>query len=439
MGNAMSKRPRIAIIDLSFHWPPRGGSWVDIAYIARGLMERGAEIRMFVPRVETGGLKRGRFDERPFIPVTTCDMSLKSFHAFCMPGRLEKAVRKWNPDYVVISNTFSMAPWIVRRLSGFRVILRIYGYEMLCPYYMSLWPHGRIEHWASSNPEAAICTSSYMRSPNRCTMCTIRGMGKDLLPRWMNPFSHEYVASLAFMPFYRNLLLRMFDRCHRILVSNSYTSSILDQWASKVVEVPGGVDTEFFTPDIQDKPSVATGDPIVLMPGRVEDPRKGYSVFRDVVHRLKENGLRFRALITDPRYDGNSPYIESTGWIPYSEMPNLYRRARTIVVPTMWPEPFGLVALESMACGVPVVAHAIGGLSELVLDGKTGFLVTPGDRKSIENKVAELVTHDNQWLTLSRNARRRAEEFDWSNIVSRYYLSLFHLEDNQTNEREDCS
>jgi glycosyltransferase involved in cell wall biosynthesis len=105
----------------------------------------------------------------------------------------------------------------------------------------------------------------------------------------------------------------------------------------------------------------------------------------------------------------------------------------------MWPEPFGLVALESMACGVPVVAHAIGGLSELVQDGETGFLITPGDRKSIENKVAELVTNDNQWLTLSRNARRRAEEFDWSNIVSRYYLSLFHLEDNQTNEREDCS
>jgi len=432
----MAKQPRIAIIDLSFHWPPRGGSWVDIAYIARGLMERGADIHMFVPRLDTGGLKRGLLEENPLIPVTTCHMSLKSFNAITMPKRLAGLVRDWDPDYVLVSNTFAMAPWIIRRLSGYRVILRIYGYEMICPYYMSLWPHGRIEHWGSSNPEAAICTSSYMKSPFRCTLCTIRGMGKDLLPKWMNPFSHEYVAGLAFMPFYKNLVNNMFNRCHRILVSNHYTASILRSWESKVIEVPGGVDTDFFTPSNRDITSVPEGDPIVLMPGRVEDPRKGYNIFRDVVHRLKDNGFQFRAMITDPRYDGNSPHIESTGWIRYDEMPELYRRARVIVVPTMWPEPFGLVALESMACGIPVIAHRIGGLSELVQDGETGFLIAPGEREALEKRVAELISNDNLWLTLSRNARRRAGEFDWSNVVATHYLSLFQLNETQTLERK---
>jgi glycosyltransferase involved in cell wall biosynthesis len=168
---------------------------------------------------------------------------------------------------------------------------------------------------------------------------------------------------------------------------------------------------------------------MVLMAGRVEDPRKGYAFFRDSVHLLKERGSRFSATVTDPRYDGNSPYIASLGWVPYREMPTLYGVARLVVAPTLWPEPFGLVALEAMACGTPVVASSIGGFKSLVIDGETGFLVPPGNTSVLADRI-ELLLHDEDlWRMMSEAARQHAMEFSWAKIVSEHYLPLFEMSD----------
>lgn len=83
-------------------------------------------------------------------------------------------------------------------------------------------------------------------------------------------------------------------------------------------------------------------------------------------------------------------------------------------------ESFGLSALEAMACGVPVISSNVGGLPELVQDGVNGFTSPVGDVKKMASDAITLLTDDERWKVFSENARRRAEEFETSRIVSQY-------------------
>ncbi|HVE65162.1 MAG TPA: N-acetyl-alpha-D-glucosaminyl L-malate synthase BshA [Thermoanaerobaculia bacterium] len=84
-------------------------------------------------------------------------------------------------------------------------------------------------------------------------------------------------------------------------------------------------------------------------------------------------------------------------------------------------ESFGLAALEAMACGVPVVGAAAGGLPEVVQEGVTGFLLPVGDVDGMANATLELLEDEEKWKRFSKEARRRAvDEFPTEGIVSRY-------------------
>lgn len=97
------------------------------------------------------------------------------------------------------------------------------------------------------------------------------------------------------------------------------------------------------------------------------------------------------------------------------------------VVPSTWPEPFGQVAVEAMACGKPVIASNVGGLSDIVVDGESGCLVPPGDPVALRKAIDDLLADEPRRRALGAAARIRASQFFASTVaeqVEAVYLDV---------------
>lgn len=97
-------------------------------------------------------------------------------------------------------------------------------------------------------------------------------------------------------------------------------------------------------------------------------------------------------------------------------LPNYYAAAELVIMPSHY-ESFGMVALEAMAMGTPVIASEVGGLAHLVKHGETGFHVPSRDPDALAKRIYELLTNESCREALGANARRYARAYNWSNIV----------------------
>ncbi|GAA1774590.1 glycosyltransferase family 1 protein [Pseudarthrobacter sulfonivorans] len=106
------------------------------------------------------------------------------------------------------------------------------------------------------------------------------------------------------------------------------------------------------------------------------------------------------------------------GHVPRSEMPALFRSADAVVC-APWYEPFGIVPLEAMACGVPVVAAAVGGLRDTVVDGSTGIHVPPRDPEAIAAALARLLGDPALRDELGAAGQRRVRSrYSWERVAA---------------------
>ena len=103
---------------------------------------------------------------------------------------------------------------------------------------------------------------------------------------------------------------------------------------------------------------------------------------------------------------GISERVRFSGWVDNARLGDFYRRSRLVVMPGRWPEPFGLVGLEAMACGRPVVAFDVGGVRDWLEPDRTGLLVAEQDVDSLASAIDRLCTDDALAERLGRAARR---------------------------------
>jgi D-inositol-3-phosphate glycosyltransferase len=99
-------------------------------------------------------------------------------------------------------------------------------------------------------------------------------------------------------------------------------------------------------------------------------------------------------------------------------LPYYYSAAEAVVVPSHY-ESFGMVALEAMACGTPVVASQVGGLAFLVQDGITGYTVPVDEPQALADRLTRLVNDRQLKLCMGENAARLAREYRWENIAEK--------------------
>ena len=175
---------------------------------------------------------------------------------------------------------------------------------------------------------------------------------------------------------------------------------------------------------------VASSNPLVLCIGRIEQC-KGISI-------LLEAAAKVGATVSDCRFvfaGASHPTLKQSeltdligrleiksnvtflGHVTQDQLTHLYSKAAITVVPSHY-ETFGLSALESMKCAVPVVATTAGSLPEVVVDGETGLLVPPGNAQALADSVIRLLTDEVLRYKLATNARQWAETFFIDRLVS---------------------
>jgi glycosyltransferase involved in cell wall biosynthesis len=99
--------------------------------------------------------------------------------------------------------------------------------------------------------------------------------------------------------------------------------------------------------------------------------------------------------------------VTFAGWVPHQALENYYARAAVCVVPSRWPEPFGMVGVEAMARGRPVVAFAVGGIPDWLADGVTGILAPAADTAALGSAIAALLGDRERAAALGRAGLER--------------------------------
>ncbi|MHB1987593.1 MAG: glycosyltransferase [Acidimicrobiales bacterium] len=202
--------------------------------------------------------------------------------------------------------------------------------------------------------------------------------------------------------------------------------------------VAPGVDHAFFSPGDRAFARRALGleaaAPLLLYVGRIQ-PLKGADVAVRTLAELHRAGRTDARLVvvggpSGPQGDlevaALHELVEETGlagrvdfWLPqpHELLSTFYRAADCCIVPSR-SESFGLVALEAAACGVPVVAAGVGGLTTLVVNGETGYLVEPGDAGGFAERVGEIVADDTLQARLGQAAAEMAADYTWATAAA---------------------
>lgn len=191
----------------------------------------------------------------------------------------------------------------------------------------------------------------------------------------------------------------------------------------EITVIPNGVDLARFSPG-----ATPPHRQRVLFAGRLV-PQKAVDVlmraFGAVLRRhpaarlvIAGDGDQRLYLERLARFLGVRQHVDFLGWRSPDELSELYRSSMVTAVPSRY-EPFGLVALEAMASGCPVVVGRVGGLVEIVEDDLSGFLVEPDDHLGLAGRLAALLSDRELAHATGTAARHRAEQFGWTTIARR--------------------
>jgi glycosyltransferase involved in cell wall biosynthesis len=117
--------------------------------------------------------------------------------------------------------------------------------------------------------------------------------------------------------------------------------------------------------------------------------------------------------------------VNFLGWLSQSELESLYQKCAFVVVPSIWPEPFGRVGPEAFLHGRPVVAFAVGGVPDWLGDGITGYLVPPDDVVQLRRRIQLLLESPSQQVQMGNNARAHALKVWNADLHIRSLLDYF--------------
>jgi len=237
--------------------------------------------------------------------------------------------------------------------------------------------------------------------------------------------------------------------CHHIIATTERDKQeLIRRYGAspgKISVIPCGVNLGLFQPvgkEMAKRQMGLADDKIILFVGRIE-PLKGIEQLLKTMPYLKNiQGLRL-VIIGGDEY--SQPEIEKLqrlsrelhiqdlitfrGLIKHEQLPYFYSAADACVIPSYY-ESFGLVALEALACGTPVVATDVGNLKNIIRQGETGYVVTDNNPQDLADKIALLLAKPTDTKS-ALSIRASVERFSWPNIAEAIVRELSQVMANQ--------
>ncbi|MEK7665777.1 MAG: glycosyltransferase family 4 protein [Patescibacteria group bacterium] len=395
------------ILQLNKYYWPKGGADRYMLEVSALLESRGHQILPFaMAHPQNLPSVYGRY----FVSSVTTDRvvgplaSLKTFgrmlYSFEAKRNLADLISRERPDVAHVHNIYTqISPSVLDLLyvKKIPVVMTVHDYHLIMPNFM-MWDRG--------------CTADLSK----------RGLIGLTMSRFhQDSYLASFAQALAFK-FHRS------RKSYELAVKKFIAPSLFmrDQLlahgfdAKQIVHLPHFVELADKVPEYNDRG-------YVLYIGRLTE-EKGVEVLLRAMEGLP--GVPCKIVGTGPEeatlhiMGDRLPNVTFEGYQSGEALWNYIRGARAVVVPSVWNEVFGLVALEAMAFGKPVIASEVGALPEVVIDGHTGFLVPPADVHALREAISRLAEDPLLATKMGRNGRSLVEQ---KYTVATHYLRLMEV------------
>jgi glycosyltransferase involved in cell wall biosynthesis len=235
---------------------------------------------------------------------------------------------------------------------------------------------------------------------------------------------------------YNEVVKKVLSHANVIISPSKYyiTESIfLKRYSNKIVVVPNGINIQDFNipyskEECREKLGLPKNKNIILFLG-VLHPKKGPDVLIKAMPQIISkvpnaellvagDGVMKEYLEALVNKLGINRYVKFVGFVEDNIKPMYYKAADVFCLPsTMTTESFGIVNLEAMACGVPIVASKIGGIPDVVKDRENGLLVPPKDTSTLASMIIYLLENEGLRKKMGGNARKKVENYSWEKIA----------------------
>ncbi len=254
---------------------------------------------------------------------------------------------------------------------------------------------------------------------------------------------HAYYSRQHLYRFSQPIIKRWHQRLHGgIAVSPAAHQYVHNFFPRDYRIIPNGIDVDHFAGNARPWPEYQDGKTNLLFVGRMEK-RKGLKYLLEAYSRLKWEHPNIRLIVVGPgSLDKDSHRILSArnlqdlalvGGVSYQDLPRYYASADIFCSPATGQESFGIVLLEAMAAGKPIVASAIEGYMGIIRDGEQGLLFPRKNSEALAETLAQLINHPAQAARMGAVGRQLVEQYRWQVVarqVETYYYDCIETSHN---------
>jgi phosphatidylinositol alpha-mannosyltransferase len=217
----------------------------------------------------------------------------------------------------------------------------------------------------------------------------------------------------------------------RIAVSQAAMDYVCKYVPGDYTIIPNGIDLSHFSSDTPYIERFCDGKINILFVGRLEK-RKGLNYLLSAYQQVKQDFPNSRLIVVGPGTRLRNKLVKQvngcslkdvvfTGHISYKELPSYYKTADIFCAPATGQESFGIILLEAMALGKPIVATHIKGYAGVVNHGKEGFLVSPKDAKALSRALSDLMADERLRREMGSRGTITAQNYDWRNVAIKVF------------------